>query len=207
MADVEKVGRLIGDDHRSAGLRDSGHFAECRLRVVELVETADAQHSVELPVTERQVLGLAQDEPEVAAKVKALTGDKLGHRDVEANDRPVLGEPTRVDSVAYTDVEQANAGGLRQMLQDNVARPPLAAVGEPEQTLPEPDFRPELAIVEVGRDLVVVGRGIVDDEHAVANGEARATPFGIALEAGFLPVQGAVAARTAERSWVSRPGT
>ena len=206
MAEVKEVRQLVGDDHGGAGPRDPGHLAKRHLGVVEMVEPAVAQHGVELPVTEGHVLSFAENEPEIAAGVTALAGGELVRGDVEADDRPVLGEPARVDAVAYGDVEQAEAGRPRQVSQDRVARPPLAAVEDPEYTLPEPDFRPELAVVKVGRDLVVVGRGVADDEHAVANGEARAAPFRVAVEAGVRPVQGAVAARAAERSGVGRPG-
>ena len=91
------------------------------------------------------------------------------------------------------------------MSKDHVARPPLAAVHDPEQTLQEPDFRPELAIVKVSRDPVVVGRGVAHDQHAVGYGEARAL-FGVAVEAGVRPVQGPMAARAAERPGVACPG-
>src|ERR1700728_4510531 len=84
------------------------------------------------------------------------------------------------------------------------AGPAPPSFREPEQALPEPDFRPELAVVKVGRDLVVVGRGVSDDQHAVANGEAGAAAF--AVEAGFRPAHWAPAVRAAERSGVARPG-
>ena len=202
MADVEEVGQLVGDDHWRAGLRDPGHLAKRRLGVVEVVETAVAKHGVELPVTEGHVLGFAENEPEIAAGVAALAGGELACGDVDADDRPVLRKPACVDAVAYGDVEQTKAGGLRQVSQDHVARPPFASVQCPEYTLPEPDFRPELAVVKVGRDLVVVGQGVADDEHAVANGEACAAPLGAAVEAGVRPAERAVAARAAKRPWI-----
>ncbi len=74
-----------------------------------MVETAVAQDGVELPVAEGQVLGFAQNEPEIAAGVSALAGGELGRGDVDADDRPVLGQPARVDAVADGDVEQAEA--------------------------------------------------------------------------------------------------
>jgi hypothetical protein len=106
---------------------------------------------------------------------------------------------------AYGDVEQAEAGGLRQAPQNHVARPSLAAVQDPECTLPEPDRRPELAVVKVGRDLVVAGRGGANDEHAVANGEVCAAP--LAVEAAIRPAEGAAAAGAAERSGIARRPT
>jgi hypothetical protein len=62
MAEVKEVRRLVGDDHRGAGLRDPGHLAKRRLGVGEMVEPAVAQYRVELPVAERQVLGFGQNE-------------------------------------------------------------------------------------------------------------------------------------------------
>ena len=199
MAEVEEVRHFVGDDHGGAGLGDPRHLAQRRLGVVEMVEPAVAQHGVERPVAKGHVLGLAENELEVAAGVLALAGGELGRGHVDADDRPVLGKPARVDAVAYGDVEQANAGRLRQMSQNHVARPPLAAVDGPEDTLPEPDFRPELAVVKIGCGLVVVGRGVANDEHAVANREARAAPLGGAVEAGVGLVKGAVTAGAAKR--------
>jgi len=187
MAEVEEVGRLVGDDHGGAGLGHPGHLAQRRFGVGEMVEPAVAQDRVELPVAEGQVLGFAQNEPEIAAGVAALAGRELGRGHVDADDRPVLGEPARIDAVADGDIEQAQARGLRQAAEDHIARPPLAAIRDPEKPLPEPDFRPELAVVKVGRDLVVVRRVIADHEHAVANGQARAAASGAAVEAGFRP--------------------
>ena len=192
-------------EHGGAGLRDPGHFAQGLRGIVEVVETADAKDGVELPVTEGHVLGFAENEPKVAAGVAALAGGELACGDVDADDRPVLRKPACVDAVAYGDVEQTKAGGLRQVSQDHVARPPFASVQCPEYTLPEPDFRPELAVVKVGRDLVVVGQGAADDEHAVANGEACAAPLGAAVEAGVRPAERAVAARAAKRSRIGPP--
>ena len=84
MAEVEEVGRLVGDDHGGAGLRHPGHLAKRRLGVSEMVEPAVAQDRVEFPVAEGQVLGFAQNEPEIATGVSALAGGELGRRHVDS---------------------------------------------------------------------------------------------------------------------------
>ena len=53
-------------DDRPPGSNHAGHLAERTLGVVEVVEAADAQHGVEPAVAERQVLGLAEDQRQVA---------------------------------------------------------------------------------------------------------------------------------------------
>src|SRR5579863_3294397 len=206
VADVEEVGRLVGDHNRRAGLRNPGHFAKRFLGVVEVVEAAVAQNGVELPVAKWHVLGFAQDELKIAPGVAPLAGRQLGGGKVDSHDRPVSGQPARVDPVADGDVKQANAGGCRQPPQDDVARPPLASVEAPEQGLPGPDLPPLPVVVEIGRDLVVAGRGVAGDQHAIPNREARAARPGAAGEAGVRPGEGSVAARAADRSGV-RPGS
>src|SRR4051794_30574268 len=50
---VRHVWQLVGDDDRPAGLDHAYHLAERGFRVVEVVEAADAQDGIELPVAER----------------------------------------------------------------------------------------------------------------------------------------------------------
>ena len=53
------------------------------------------------------MLGFGQNEPKIAAGVAALAGGELGRGHVNADDRPILGKPTRIDAIADGDVEQA----------------------------------------------------------------------------------------------------
>jgi hypothetical protein len=107
MAEVEEVWRLIGDDHGGAGFPHPGHFAQRRLGVSEMIEPAVAQDRVELSVAEGQALGFGKNEPEITAGVPALAGGELGRGHIDPDDRPVLGEPARIDAIADGDVEQA----------------------------------------------------------------------------------------------------
>jgi hypothetical protein len=184
VAKVEEVGPLVGDDDEGAWLCDlNSHFVQRLLRVVEVVKAAIAQYGVEAIVLERQVFGRTQNESEVAAGVAALAISELTRGDVDADDRPVLGEPACVDAVAYGDVEQPNVGGLRQAPQDDLARPLLAPVEKPEQSLPDSDLPPPSIVVEVGSDLIVIDRCLINDEDAVAKRETRAASIFFAVKA------------------------
>ena len=107
MAELEEVGRLVGDDHGSARLSDPRHLAKRGLGRVEMIEAAIAQHGVEL-----RGRGTAcprpRREPAGGRGPRCGAGrPRAGWRNVDADDRPVLGKPARVDAVANGDVEQA----------------------------------------------------------------------------------------------------
>src|SRR5262249_32029530 len=75
---------------------DAGHLPEGALGVVEVVEGADAQDAVEAVIAERQVLGLAQDERQVAALGAAAAGAELGGRGCDAHDVPGRPQPGEI---------------------------------------------------------------------------------------------------------------
>jgi hypothetical protein len=162
-----QVGHLVGDDNRRARSGHTGHLAKCAFGIIEVIESADAQHGVELSVAKRQRFGLALDQSAGSLACANPAGLELRPGDVDAHDAPVVRHPGKIDAVSHSHVEQPQSRFLRQVPEYPVACSPLSAVAEPGEFLPEPKLRPELAIIELLGHAVVLFALLLDHEDFV----------------------------------------